>query len=186
MLDTYTIELGGHNISYTLRRNARARRVSARVVAGGKVTVTIPTRGTRRLAELFLHDHFEWLIQTQRRMQKVASMLPTNTRRHYLVHRESARVLLHKKLEQWNTHYNFTYNRVSIRNHTSRWGSCSAVGNLNFNYRLLFLPENLVDYVVVHELCHLKYPHHQQIFWQAVEKTIPDHKARRKQLRRIV
>ena len=182
----YILELNGHNISYVLRRSARARRVSVRVTAGGIITVTIPTRGTHRLAEQFLRDHAEWLLKTRRLMQNISSMLPNNTRRHYLQHREMARQLIHQKLEQWNDVYKFQYQRVAIRNHTSRWGSCSRAKNLNFNYRLLFLPDSLVDYVVVHELCHLEYPHHQPSFWQAVARAIPDHASRRKRLRRIV
>ena len=64
--------------------------------------------------------------------------------------------LIHERLEYYNQFYGFQYNRVSVKNQRSRWGSCSRQGNLNFNYRLVNLPSELADYIIVHELCHLK------------------------------
>ena len=83
----------------------------------------------------------------------------------------------------WNAHYGFSFGRVAIRDQRSRWGSCSKKGNLNFNYRLLFLPLPLVDLVIVHELCHLKEFNHSSAFWALVEQTIPDLALRRNALR---
>ena len=71
----------------------------------------------------------------------------------------------------------------SMRNQKTRWGSCSSNGNLNFNNRLLFVPEELVDYVVVHELAHRKEMNHSNAFWNVVEKYMPDYKECRKKLR---
>src|SRR4051812_3740739 len=73
----------------------------------------------------------------------------------YLEHRTRAYELVMARLAHFNTFYNYKYNRVTIKNHTSRWGSCSRKGNLNFNYRIALLPPELADYIVVHELCHL-------------------------------
>ena len=70
-----------------------------------------------------------------------------------------------------------------MRNQKTRWGSCSSQGNLNFNNRLLLVPEELVDYVVVHELAHRKEMNHPNAFWNVVEKYMPDYKERRKKLR---
>src|SRR6185369_1027600 len=98
-------------------------------------------------------------------------------------HREAARVLVHAQLSHFNSFYNFSYGRVSIKDTKSRWGSCSKRGNLNFNYKILFLPPHLADYLIVHELCHLKEFNHSPRFWSLVGQTVPDHKAIRRELR---
>lgn len=101
---------------------------------------------------------------------------------HYKKNKEIARVVVQQKLIQFNQYYGFKYERVAIRNQRSRWGSCSKKGNLNFHYRIAFLPEKFLDYVVVHELCHLKEFNHSKNFWALVEKTIPDHVVVRREL----
>jgi predicted metal-dependent hydrolase len=75
------------------------------------------------------------------------------------------------------------YGRITIRMQKSRWGSCSGKGNLNFNCLLMRTPDEIIDYVVVHELCHLKEMNHSPRFWAEVEKIFPDYKERRKWLK---
>ena len=106
-------------------------------------------------------------------------------RRQYLKVREHARALVHQRIRHFNTVYGFKVGRIFIKNHKSRWGSCSEKGNLNFNYKLVFLPADIVDYIIVHELCHLSEFNHSERFWNTVGRTIPDHKRRRKHLRQI-
>ncbi|MEK7164970.1 MAG: M48 family metallopeptidase [Patescibacteria group bacterium] len=96
-----------------------------------------------------------------------------------------ARVLVKAKLEYWNQFYNFSYNHVASKAHKSRWGSCSRLKNLNFNCKIIFLPEALVDYIVVHELCHLQELNHGKNFWHLVGQAMPDWKIRRQALRKI-
>jgi len=100
----------------------------------------------------------------------------------YVKHKEVARTLVHERLEYFNRHYGFTYGRVAIRDQRSRWGSCSKKGNLNFNYRIALLPSHLVDYIVVHELCHLREFNHSPKFWALVTQTIPQHRIYRHEL----
>ena len=97
---------------------------------------------------------------------------------HYIKHKEAAREIVTSRVIFWNQIYNFKYNRIAIKNQKSRWGSCSSLQNLNFNYKLVFLPAELLDYIVVHELCHLKELNHGHNFWREVEKTIPDYRNR--------
>ena len=100
----------------------------------------------------------------------------------YLAQKERARELVHQKLLTLNKHYGMVFNKVAIRNQRSRWGSCSKKGNLNFNYRIIYLPEALQDYLIVHELCHLAMFNHSKQFWALVAEVIPDHMARRREL----
>jgi predicted metal-dependent hydrolase len=104
---------------------------------------------------------------------------------HFKIHKEFARNTILSRLAYWNQFYEYEYNRVAIRNQSSRWGSCSAKKNLNFNYRLIFLPQHLMDYVIVHELCHLKHFNHGKEFWMHVGETILEYEERRQELRLI-
>ena len=102
----------------------------------------------------------------------------------YHTHRARALRFIRDKVRLWNTQYQFSYSRVTVRNQSTRWGSCSSQGTLSFHYRLLFLPEHLTDYVIVHELCHLRHMNHSLRFWREVARTIPDYRRRRHELRR--
>ncbi len=104
---------------------------------------------------------------------------------HFNSHKESARTRVHERIAHWNTHYNFTYGRITIRNQHSRWGSCSTKGNLNFNYRIALIPLELADYIIVHELCHLKEFNHGKAFWDLIAETIPDYTERMIELKKI-
>lgn len=104
----------------------------------------------------------------------------------YLKHREEARTFIHARVAELNQHYGLRYNRITIKDQKSRWGSCSRQGNLNFNYKLLFLPSHIADYIIVHELCHLREMNHSRNFWGLVAQTVPDYHFKRKELREII
>src|SRR3989344_1749908 len=110
---------------------------------------------------------------------------PRRSKREYAKYKEMARVFAKNKIAQYNKLYQFKVNRITIRNQKSRWGSCSKKGNLNFNYKIVLLPEALVDYVIVHELCHLGEFNHSKKFWKLVSLTIPDYKEVRKRFKGI-
>lgn len=97
---------------------------------------------------------------------------------------EEAGRFVESRINYFNKFYNFEINRVTIRNQSTRWGSCSSKGNLNFNYKIIYLRPKLADYLIVHELCHLKELNHSKRFWTLVEKTIPDYVKINKELRR--
>jgi len=93
--------------------------------------------------------------------------------------------LVRDRLDYYNQFYQFKVGQISIRNQRTRWGSCSAKGNLNFNYRLVLIPEKLADYVIVHELCHLGEFNHSADFWALVAKAMPDYREARRELKKI-
>ena len=104
-------------------------------------------------------------------------------KKHYLKHRENAREITAERIKYFSNTHGFECNRVSIRNQKTRWGSCSTKGNLNFNYKILFLEPEMRDYIIVHELCHLKEFNHSRKFWMLVEKILPDYLEIKKELK---
>jgi hypothetical protein len=104
---------------------------------------------------------------------------------HYQKHKEFAREIICARVAYWNEQYQFTYKRIAIKNQRRCWGSCSEHGNLNFNYKIIFLPEELMDYVIVHELCHIAELNHSKVFWSHVAKAVPDYRGKRVHLRKM-
>lgn len=98
-------------------------------------------------------------------------------------YKAKAKKMIRERLVHFNLHYQFDYNRVFFRNQKTRWGSCSSKRNLNFNWRLVLAPLDILDYVVVHELCHLEQMNHSKAFWNLVAEQAPDYKKRRKWLK---
>ena len=128
-----------------------------------------------------IKKYFKVRVRVVRRRIRIKNK--KGSKSEYLKYKNQALELVRNKLEHFNQFYNFKYNKVTVRNQSTRWGSCSKSGNLNFNYKLALLPENLVDYVVVHELCHLGEFNHSKNFWDLVARTVPDYKKRRQELR---
>jgi len=89
-----------------------------------------------------------------------------------------------KRVKFFARQYGVKYGRVSVRNQKTRWGSCSAKKNLNFNYRIFLLDQKFIDYLIVHEICHLKHMNHSKDFWAEVEKEISDYKNIRKEMKK--
>ena len=98
---------------------------------------------------------------------------------------QKALCVIPERVEYFAEMMNVTYGRITIREQKTRWGSCSSKGNLNFNWKLVLMPEEVLDYVVVHELAHRKEMNHSERFWNHVEKVLPDYQARRKLLREL-
>jgi predicted metal-dependent hydrolase len=96
---------------------------------------------------------------------------------------ERTRALVTERVSHWSGVYGISHGRISIRKQKTRWGSCSRAGNLSFNYRLGFLPQPLMDYIIVHELCHIREHNHSPAFWHLVAEAFPNPKALRAQLR---
>ena len=100
-------------------------------------------------------------------------------------YKRPARLLIHNRLEHFAPQCGVNYKRVAVRNTKRCWGSCSSLGNLNFNYKILFLPHCLRDYIIVHELCHLKELNHSERFWREVELVTPNYIYLKDELRRL-
>ncbi|MFA6391861.1 MAG: SprT family zinc-dependent metalloprotease [Patescibacteria group bacterium] len=180
------ISINNQLLTYTVRKSLRARRMRLAVHSDGTVVVTMPFRFTARLADKFVHEKHDWIVQKiEYFRQNRQPRTRVYTRKDYLKYREAARKFAYERVEHFNQTYNFKYQKISIRNQKTRWGSCSGKGNLNFNYKIIHLPMNIADYIIVHELCHLKEMNHSKKFWDLVSLSFPDHKGIRKELKRL-
>ena len=128
-----------------------------------------------------------WRVVKRAGRRRVKRRRPASraSKKQYTEHKSAALALVTARLAHFNQVYGLTWKSVSIRNQKTRWGSCSRRGALHFNYRLVLLPPHLADYVIVHELCHLKEFNHSKKFWQEVERTLPDWRAARRELKKI-
>ncbi len=172
-------------VAYTLRRSYRARRLRIAVDRNGSVVVTVPARVSQRAAEGFVEQKRSWIQRTVEYVTRNPVRSVKNTLADFLRMRQAARTLVEHKIRQVNTFYQFIYSQISIRNQSTRWGSCSRKGNLSFNYRIVELPEALAEYLVVHELCHLAELNHSAKFWGLVAQHVSDYRQRRTLLRKI-
>ncbi len=100
------------------------------------------------------------------------------------VYRKLARQELENKAEYYSKMMGVTYNRIAVKEQKTKWGSCSSKKNLNFNWKLILMPEDILAYIVVHELAHLREMNHSQSFWAQVAKIIPDYKKKVEWLRK--
>lgn len=174
------------DLDIRFKRVRRSKHLRLTIASDGRVLVTRPFWVSEKRARAFVLEKKDWLIkQIDKLAQQTPNLLATGSREDYLQNKEKARQLVLDRIEHFNQFYHFKYKRLSIRDQRSRWGSCSRQGGLNFNYRLVYLEPKLVDYLVVHELCHLKEMNHSSNFWQLVAKSLPDYKELRYKLRRL-
>ena len=179
------IELHKKQVEYTLMVSKRARRMRLAVYCDGSFVVTAPAAMDTNLIEQFIIRKSQWIIDKIEYFKSAsANILPKSTKRDYLASRGVALSLAKERIERFNRIYRFKFNQINIKNQKTRWGSCSRKGNLNFNYKIIHLPEKLADYIVVHELCHLKEFNHSQKFWNLVAKVMPDYLELRSELKR--
>jgi predicted metal-dependent hydrolase len=166
-------------------RHPRARRYLIRVAADGTVRVTVPRWGSKREAQAFADRERAWIDKQQRkaegeRRQARPTELTAEAQRAIIAR---AKTELPPRLLDLAAQHGLTVTRVSIRNQRSRWGSCSRSGHICLNWRLVTMPEAVRDYVLIHELMHLKRMDHSPKFWKLVAEACPPYKDARAWLR---
>lgn len=175
-----TINLAGHEIEYELLSSRQAKTMRLEIKGGG-LKVVKPFFVPFFFIEQFIKAKAVWVIKNLA-VTKTYVAPPVIPQEELVILKRRAAHLILKSLEFHNLSYGFKYKSLSIRDQKTRWGSCSRQGALNFNCRLALLPSRLLDYVAVHELCHLKEMNHSAKFWALVAQTIPDYQERRKEL----
>lgn len=177
----------------TFVRHPRARRYIIRVADDGTVRVTMPRRGSRRDAEAFAARERAWIERQQRRAQAARERrererrLTANdgleTASAQCAARDRAKRELPRRLLELAAQHGLAVSRVSIRDQRWRWGSCSPSGHICLNWRLVEMPEAVRDYVLIHELMHLKRMDHSAAYWKLVASACPGYKKARAWLR---
>ena len=168
-------------IPYILVRSNR-KTISIVIRPTGEVEVRCPKRCSKKDAEAFVVSKEAWIRKHLEAIsaQPQVPALSEAERKHLA---EKAAEVLPEKVRHFAEKIGVTYGRITIRSQRTRWGSCSAKGNLNFNCLLMLCPEEVQDYVVIHELCHRREMNHSAAFWAEVEKICPDYHSYRKWLK---
>lgn len=146
--------------------------------------VTGGVRTSTKSLEQFFLLHQPWVEKKLRYFRKFPNKTIKLAPEAYQEKKELTRKVVVAKLTQWNKYYGFSWKRVTVRNQSTRWGSCSSAGTLSFHAALIDLPEALQDYLIVHELCHLKAMNHSRQFWELLQVTLPQAKELDRQLKK--
>lgn len=175
-----TVKIAG--LSVLLVRSSR-KTLAVQIRADGTVIARAPLRMPKDRILCFLSEKASWIRMQQGRMQERENM-----RQQARIHldaaqekelRERAKSVLAQRTAYFARQIGVTYGRITVRDQKTRWGSCRQTGNLNFNFRLILAPSEVLDYVVVHELCHRRQMNHSTQFWQEVAQVLPDYRKRK-------
>lgn len=155
--------------------------VAIQVNSDLSVTVRAPRLASQKDIERILEEKESWICkhieQIKKKKEKYeAENTEKLTHEELIALADKALDVIPGRVEYFAKLIGVTYGRITIRNQKTRWGSCSSKGNLNFNCLLMLVPSEIIDYVVVHELCHRKEMNHSKAFWTLVEKVLPDYR----------
>lgn len=171
--------------AYKVIRSQR-KTMAVEIHQDGQIVVRAPYRISQTRIRQFVEEKSDWIQKNLEKMQgkqqektQLPKLSPEERER---LQKAAGEVFLQRSryfAELLNVHFN----RITIREQKTRWGSCSSKQNLNFNWKLILAPPEILDYVVVHELCHLKEMNHSPAFWHEVEQILPDYPQRKKWLK---
>ena len=167
--------------TYQIIRSNR-KTIAIQITPAGQVVVRCPQRMPTAQIQAFVDEKQDWL---RKHLEKVGNrpVLPRFTEAQIRALADKAVKAIPPRVAYFANRMGVTYGRITIRNQTSRWGSCTSEGNLNFNCLLMLAPPEVLDYVVVHELCHRKEMNHSAKFWAEVARVMPGYEAQKKWLK---
>ena len=164
-------------------KSHRAKRLSITIKPFKPVRITIPKRISYKTAREFFYANLEWVKKSVLKIKEIEQQEKNEVVNVPAIDRNKARINLIERLDYLSQKFDFHYNRVTIRNQKTRWGSCSHHNNISLNVNLVRLPQQLQDYVILHELVHTRIKNHSKRFWLEVEKYITSPKVIDKLLR---
>jgi predicted metal-dependent hydrolase len=175
---------GGEMIEVHVLKHRWSRSLRLSVRADGTVRVTMPKRASLALAEQFVAAKRDWILRAVADVRAKGVMTGAQAENHYALYREAAENIVKSRVPYFAQLMGVTYKRLSVRNQKTRWGSCSRAGTLSFNYRIACIAPELADYLIVHELAHVRHFDHSRAFWAFVRTAIPNAMECRRALRK--
>ena len=175
-----TIECG--KISIFMEKSRKAKYVSISVRPHHGVRVAVPLRISFKEAEQITRSKIDWIEKQLWKIQEAEDTHRDLIKNEKAIDKRKARTKLVGRLYQLAKKHGFSYNRVFLRNQKTRWGSCSGKNNINLNYNLVRLPDDLIDYILLHELVHTRIKNHGKIFWDTLDRLIGNAKQLDKKL----
>jgi predicted metal-dependent hydrolase len=179
-----TFYIGKNRIPVLIKKGIKIKRISITVKTDGSVILSCPRIVRDSYLVNLLESKVQWI---EKKVSLFKSRHPVlsikHSRKEYQEHSKEALILVKERLQYFNQYYDLQYKNISIKNQRTRWGSCSSKKNLSFNYKIIFLPKEYQDYLIVHELCHLKEMNHSKGFWDLVGERIGNYKILSKKLR---
>ena len=166
--------------SVLFERSSRAKHLNISVKAPAKVRVAVPRGISFEKAKNFTHSKIGWISKHLLKIQLRSKMQLFDK----LVDKQVAKEFLEGRIKELADNFGFVYNKVTIRNQKTRWGSCSGKNNINLNMQLMNLPNHLIDYVILHELVHTKVKNHSPLFWGSLDIYVGNAKAIDKELKK--
>lgn len=169
------MKIGEYNVEV---RRSKRKSAAIKITADMKIVVFVPVYVSDNEIERMVISKSKWIDE---HMLKVQSTIDERSKLEKITFEQikeladQAVEYIPKRVKYYAEKENFVYNKITIKNLVSRWGSCSTKGNLNFNCLLMLTPDYVIDYIVVHELCHLREMNHSEKFWAEVEKIMPDY-----------
>ena len=162
-------------------RHSYIAKISITIKPNQTVKVTIPKRVSLPTAQKFLQSKIPWAKKNLSKLQKLQQNYPQQSLQP--INKKEAKTVLTERLNFLAQKYQFSYNRLFIRNQKTRWGSCSSKNNISLNVNLIKLPQKLQDYVILHELVHTKHKNHSREFWNEMDRYVGDGKGLRREMR---
>ncbi|TEU02755.1 MAG: M48 family peptidase [Dehalococcoidia bacterium] len=177
-----TVEIDGVG-PVLFERSKRARRLSVSVKRLTGVRVAIPYGVSFKKAEEFVRARTDWINKHLDRIEQFEREYTSITQNSPDIDMARAKRKLSRRLKHLAEKHGFTYNRVFIRNQRTRWGSCSSRRNISLNMRLVMIPDELMDYVILHELTHTRFKNHSKDFYAELDRLVGNRKGMDVQLK---
>lgn len=176
-----------YKLSASLVKSSR-RSIGITIKPGGEIIIRAPRNLTNTAILSFVQEKADWILRTYEKQHSIQPPIRSSQEQKQIQalekrYRDAAKEYIPKRVAYYHQFTGGHYEKITIRDQKTRWGSCSGTGNLSFNFRLMLAPPRVLDYVVVHELCHLTHMNHSRDFWNMVERILPDYKEQRKWLK---